>query len=353
MTLRCKWKAMSTTNLNLSAVISPGQLALTSVPKESRAPGWARLKVLACGICGTDLHLLHGMKMPAGAEYPVHPGHEVAAVVIEADPGCGPPPGSTVVVHPLLPCGKCEDCKTGREHYCMFGEMLGVHRAGGLAEEMLWPSDRLVPIGDLDPNLAALLPDAVATAYHALMRANLPKGGKLAVIGSGGVGTNVLQISQALDLDIEAIAVVHSDGTAKRIRDLGFPVVQGLDGAGRELPKQFGKMDAVIDFSGAEAASSEGVRMLRKGGRLVLGSVRDEKVAIATTYTGLMTREIEIVGSYSNSLSDLQAVTELVLNGKLSLAGLVSHTFPLKDIEEAFDVLEKRPPGMVRVVITG
>ena len=93
--------------------------------------------------------------------------------------------------------------------------------------------------------------------------------------------------------------------------------------------------------------------MLRKGGRLVLGSVRDEKVAIATTYTGLMTREIEIVGSYSNSLSDLQAVTELVLSGKLSLAGLVSHTFPLKNIKEAFGVLEKRPPGMVRVVITG
>ena len=65
-----------------------------------------------------------------------------------------------------------------------------------------------------------------------------------------------------------------------------------------------------------------------------------------------MTREIEIVGSYSNSLSDLQAVTELVRSGKLSLDGLVSHSFPLKDIAKAFDVLEKRPPGMVRVVIT-
>lgn len=344
---------MSTTALSLSAVISPGQLSLANLPKEPRAPGWTRLKVLACGICGTDLHLLHGMKMPAGADYPVHPGHEVAALVIEADPGRGPQPGAKVVVHPLLPCGKCDDCKSGREHYCTFGEMLGVHRAGGLAEEMLWPSDRLVPIGDLDPNLAALLPDAVATAYHALQRAKIPKGGRLAVIGSGGVGTNVLQISRALDPDIKAIAVVHSDGTAKRIRDLGFPVVQGLEGAGRALRKQYGEMDAVIDFSGAEAAASEGVRMLRKGGRLVLGSVRDQKVSIATTYTGLMTREIEIVGSYSNSLSDLQAVTELVLNGKLSLAGLVTHTFPLKDVEKAFDVLEKRPPGMVRVVITG
>jgi len=343
---------MSTSDTNLSAIISPGQLSLAELPREPRAPGWARLKVLACGICGTDLHLLHGMKMPAGAEYPVHPGHEVAAEVIEADPGHGPQPGTRVVVHPLLPCGKCEDCTSGKEHYCAFGEMLGIHRSGGLAEEMLWPSDRLVPADDLDPRLAALLPDAVATAYHALQRANLPKGGKLAVIGSGGVGTNVLQISRALDPDVQAIAVVHSDGTAKRVRDLGFPVIQGLEGAGRALRKEYGEMDAVIDFSGAPAAATEGVRMLKKKGRLVLGSVLDEKVSIGTTYTGLMTREIEIVGSYSNSLSDLQAVTELVRSGKLSLEGLVSHTFPLKDIDKAFDVLDKRPPGMVRVVIT-
>ena len=110
-------------------------------------------------------------------------------------------------------------------------------------------------------------------------------------------------------------------------------------------------MDAVIDFSGAEAAPNEAIRMLRKGGRLVLGSVRDERVSLATSYTGLMTREIEIVGSYSSTLSDLWAVTELVRSGQLSLAGLVTHSFALEDAEQAFAVLEQRPAGMVRVVV--
>lgn len=343
---------MASEPTNLRIVMSPGHIGLVEAPREPRKPGWARLKVLACGICGTDLHLHHGMTMPAGAEYPVYPGHEVAAENIEADPGVGPPPGTRVVVHPLLPCGKCDSCLAGREHYCPSGEMLGIHRAGGLAKEMVWPSDRLVQIDDLDPLLAALLPDAVATAYHAIQRAHLPRGGRLVVIGSGGVGTNVLQIGRAIDPDLQAIAVVHSQGTAQRIRGLGFPVVQGLEGAGRAIKKEYGEIDAVIEFSGAPDAATEGVRMLKKQGRLVLGSVIDEKVSIGTTYTGLMTREIEIVGSYSNSLSDLQAVTELVRSGRLSLDGLVSHTFPLKDIAQAFDVLEKRPPGMVRVVIT-
>ncbi|MEP6786777.1 MAG: alcohol dehydrogenase catalytic domain-containing protein [Sphingomonadales bacterium] len=338
---------------NLRLVISPGELSLQNTPREERPAGWARLKVLACGICGTDLHLLHGMKLPLGAAYPVYPGHEVVAEVLEADVGCGPQPGTKVVLHPLLPCGQCADCTSGRENHCSFGEMLGVHRAGGLAEEMVWRSDRLVVTDDLDPQQAALLPDAVATAFHALRRSNLPHGGKLAVIGSGGVGTNVLKISRAIDPDATVVAVVNSDGTAKRIRDLGIEVVQGLDGSGRAVKTQFGEMDAVIDFSGAEAAPSEAIRMLRRGGRLVLGSVRDERVALATTYTGLMTREIEIVGSYSSTLSDLQAVTALVQSGQLSLSGLVSHAFALKDAEQAFDILEKRPPGMVRVVIAG
>lgn len=331
--------------------ISPGSVSVVEAAPQDRPAGWSRLQVLACGVCGTDLHLLHGMKLPIGAQYPVYPGHEVAALVLEADPDAGPPPGTAVVLHPLLPCGSCAACKSGREHQCASGEMLGIHRAGGLSDEMVWRSDRLVPVDELDPFFAALLPDAVATAYHAVVRAALPEGGKLAVIGTGGVGTNVLQISRALDPESQAVGVVHSDSTAKRIRDLGFPVVQGLEGAGRAVRKLAGEMDAVIDFSGVPAAPSEAIRMLRRGGRLVLGAILDEKVSLATTYTGLVTREIEVVGSYSSTLSDLRAVADLAISGRLPLDGLVSHVIELDDASRALDLLEQRPSGMVRVVV--
>ncbi len=229
--------------------------------------------------------------------------------------------------------------------------MLGIHRAGGLADELVWRSDRLVAVNDLAPLLAALLPDAVATAYHALKRAALPPGGKLAVIGTGGVGTNVLQMCRALDPSSQPVAVVHSDHTARRIADLGFPVVQGLQGAGRAVRKLAGEMDAVVDFSGVATAPGEAVHMLCRGGRLVLGAILDEKVALATTYTGLVTREIEIVGSYASTLTDLKAVAELASSGKLPLEGLVSHVIDLDDAPDALDILEQRPPGMVRVVV--
>ncbi len=331
--------------------ISPGSVSVLETARHDRPAGWSRLQVLACGVCGTDLHLLHGMKMPAGAAYPVYPGHEVAARILEADPDADLPPGTTVILHPLLPCGACDPCKTGREHQCASGEMLGIHRPGGLSDELIWRSDRLVAVDDLDPLLAALLPDAVATAYHAVKRAALPPGGKLAVIGAGGVGTNVLRISRALDPSSQAVAVVHSDSTARRIAGLGFPIVQGLAGAGRAVRELAGSMDTVIDFSGAAAAPSEALRMLRRGGRLVLGAILDEKVALATTYTGLVTREIEIVGSYASTLSDLRAVAEMAMSGKLPLDGLVSHVIDLDNAPDALDILEQRPPGMVRVVV--
>lgn len=334
-----------------SVVISPGSITVSEIPRQDRPRGWARLQVLACGICGTDLHLLHGMTMPVGAQYPVYPGHEVAARVIEADPDTGLAPGTTVVLHPVLPCASCPACTSGREHQCAMGEILGIHWPGGLSDELVWRSDRLVAVDGLDPILAALLPDAVASAYHAVQRAGLPPGGKLAVIGTGGVGTNVLQITRTLDPTSQAVAVVHSDGTAKRIRALGFPVVQGLEGAGRAVRKLAGEMDAVIDFSSVTAAPSEAIRMLRRGGRLVLGAIVDEQVALATTYTGLVTREIEIVGSYTSTMSDLRAVADLAVRGRLPLDGLVSHVVDLADAPRALDILEQRPAGMVRVVV--
>lgn len=339
------------TQLPRSAIIEPGSITLDNVIRDERLPGWTRLQVLACGVCGTDLHVLHGMTLPPGAHYPVRPGHEVAARVIEADPHGGPALGTTVVLHPLLPCGTCTACATGREQHCSAAEVLGFHHSGGLSDELLWRSDRLVDVHDLDPLLAALLPDAVATAYHATERAALPMGGKVAVIGAGGVGTNVLEIIRALDPSSQAVAVVRSDGTASRIRKLGFPIVQGLEDAGRAVRQLVGEVDAVIDFSGAESAPTEGIRMLRRGGRLVLGSILDERVSLATTYSGLVTREVEIVGCYSSTISDLRSVAELAASGRLSLAGLVSHVVDLTDVAHAFEILEQRPAGMVRVVV--
>src|SRR4051794_12893048 len=90
-------------------------------------PGEGRVRVLACGICGTDLHLLHGMTLPRGASYPVRPGHEVAGILTEVHSDApGAKVGDLVVLHPISACRECPDCLDDRPLYCPHARVLGI-----------------------------------------------------------------------------------------------------------------------------------------------------------------------------------------------------------------------------------
>lgn len=332
--------------------VAPGSVRVRREEARPLPAGWARVRVLACGICGTDVHMVHGMALPRGVAYPLRPGHEVAGVVAEvAAPAAAPGPGTRVVLHPLAPCGRCAACTAGAEQRCAEARILGIHDAGGMADEVLWPADRLVPVAGLAAEQAALLPDAVATAYHALAAARVPPGGALGVLGAGGVGTHLLQLARVVDPTVRLVAVVRSETTAERVRGLGVDVVVGLDGAARAVRAAVGEADAIVDFSGAPGAAAAGLRMLRRGGRLVLGSVVDEPVDLGTTTTAVVMREIEVVGSYSSTIADLRAVASLAVDGALDLAGSASMRMPLDDAAEAIATVDARPPGLVRLVL--
>jgi propanol-preferring alcohol dehydrogenase len=335
--------------------MNPGAATMREGPEPATPPGFARVRVLACGICGTDLHLLRGMVLPPGVEYPIRPGHEVAGVVEEVnaprEPSEAPVAvGDLAVLHPLAPCGHCEECRAGREQRCDSARVLGIHDPGGLAEVVVWPSHRMLPAQGLAPATAALLADAAATAHHALTVAQLPRGGALCVTGAGGVGTSVLAIARALDPTVTLSAVVRSEATAARVEALGVEVQVGLNGSARSLRRRIGRVDAVIDFSGDPAAPAEGAALLLRGGRLVLGSVVDAPLLLGAS-SAFMTRELQVAGAYTSSLADLAAVIELVRSGRLAADDWASHRRPLAEAPAALALAEQRPPGMIRVVV--
>lgn len=308
--------------------------------------------MIACGVCRTDSHLLDGSLLPAGVSYPIVPGHEVAAVVTEI---AGPHPsdvdvGDLVLPHLLACCGACPACRTGQDQRCEHAPVLGIQVPGGLADELVWPADRLVPAAGLDPVRAAVLPDAGATAYRALTVADPPADGLLCVTGAGGVGTHVLRLAAALRETVRLVAVVRSEATAERVAALGVPVILGLHGSAKRMLREMGRADAVVDFSGAPEAPAEAVRMLRPGGRLVLGSVAWGDLRLGWI-PPFVSREITVTGTYSSTLEDLRRVVALARDGTLPLDGSVSHTIPLAQARQAFEMLEHPPPGMVRVVV--
>jgi propanol-preferring alcohol dehydrogenase len=351
------------------AEIEPGVVRLRSEPQGEIPPGWARVAVRACGLCGTDLHLWHGLELPAGASYPVRPGHEVAGVITELGPASGPAdgpasgpadgpadgpaglaPGTEVVLHPLLPCGACPSCLAARPDNCARPLVLGMHRPGGLATDVVWPVMRMVAVPGLDPRQAAILADAVATAHRALGAAALPPGGAVCVLGAGGVGTHVLQLARLADPAVRAVGVVRSAASASRLRDAGFAAELAGDASDAAALRRAGPFDAVVDFSGDPGGPGLGVRLLGRGGTLVLGSVLDGDLDVGAAVR-IQTRELVIRGIFASSMADLREVAALACAGTIDLSRSVSHEFGLADAEAAFAVLRDRPPGMLRVVV--
>ena len=327
--------------------LMPGSAVLRREPSRTLPSGWGRVRVAACGVCGTDLHLFRGMELPRGATYPVRPGHEVAGVLVEAS-GRGPAVGTEVVLHPLLPCAECPACLAGVENRCRRAAILGIEQPGGLADEVLWPLARMVAVPGLAAEQAAVLADAVASAQHALEVAEVPAGGALTVIGAGGVGTHILQLARLRDPSVRLSAVVRSEGTARRLEELGLGIATVAAGAGaaRRLLAVAGPQDAVVEFGAAPEASSEGPAMLARGGRLVFGSIDEVPVALAATISSLVTRELQVRGTYSSTLADLAMVAGLAASGRLDLSRSVSHRVPLEQAADAIELLARRPPGI-------
>ncbi|MGH7775765.1 MAG: alcohol dehydrogenase catalytic domain-containing protein [Candidatus Dormibacterales bacterium] len=333
--------------------VSPGHVRLSSAPVPEPPPLWGRVRVLACGLCGSDVRLARGMVLPKGVRYPVRPGHEVAGVLEKAAGGApdGAGEGDVVILHPLFPCGRCAACLAGVEQRCRAARILGLHEPGGMAERVVWPLSRMVPAGGLPPPEAAVLADAGATAHHALRLAAVPAGGRLCVIGAGGVGEHVIRLARALAPGVTAAAVVRSEASFRRVRALGVHVVAGLEGAAARLLEAVGRFDAVVDFSGSADAASEAVRILERGGRLVVGATGDEPFQLGTTISGVATREVQVLGCYVSALADLRAVVSLAASGRLDVSGVVTDALPLAQAPAAFARLERRADGPARLVL--
>jgi propanol-preferring alcohol dehydrogenase len=337
--------------------VSPGSVSVRTGPlgAHALAPGEARIEVLACGICGTDVHLWHGMTLPPRAAYPVRPGHEVCGRVVElADPPDGPDAvrlGDLVVLHPVKPCGGCANCALGLDHLCSRGALLGIHEPGGLADELVWPADRAVAVNGLDPVRAAVLPDAVATAYRAVRVAEVAPDATVCVLGAGGVGTHVLELLHSLAPGTTLVGVTGTEGSAERLRAAGFTAEVAGDDLVKRLRAAHGTFDTVIEFSGRPEAPAQALRLLRAGGTLVFGSVLEGPLSLGPA-VAVQTRELVVRGVFSSSLADLRAVVELARSGRLDLSGSVSHTADLADAAEAFELLAGRPAGLVRMVLT-
>ncbi|MFI7123107.1 zinc-dependent alcohol dehydrogenase family protein [Amycolatopsis sp. NPDC049868] len=305
--------------------------------------GELRLRVLASGLCGTDLHIHEG---GFGAKFPITPGHEIIGEVIEKGAESGAlAVGSRVAVDNVMPCGHCSQCQDGRSELCAHLSALGLTHPGGAAEYVIASAEKCVSIGDLDLN-TAILAEPTACVVHGLDVLQLKPASDVLVIGAGPTGQILSQLlvrGGASRVTVAAptqfkLDVAKRNGASMTLRtqrsDFGASVPELRDVS----PDGF---DVVIDATGEGSVLRHCVSLVRGGGTLMVYGMSDENVRIDINPYEIFRRELTIKGSFAQTNCVARAV-RLLQGGGVVSDGIVTHRFGLDCYGEALAALRSR-----------
>lgn len=326
-------------------------LQLDTVPRPEPGAGEVLVKVIACGLCHTDLHYMdHGV--PTFKAPPLILGHEISGTVVRVGAGVDEARLRTsVLLAPVTSCGECAMCRTGRENVCARQKMLGNTIDGGYAEYVVAPArDAFEVPGSIPLEEACVVADALTTAFHGVARrARVEAGEIVAVIGCGGLGLNVIQVAALLGARV--IAVDVDPRKLALAKELGASLT--IDAREGDAPKHIrketdGGAHVAVEAIGNPKTQEQALASLRTGGRmLMLGSAADP---MSLQGGRVMYRELSIIGTLGCRPIDFPVVLDLVRRGKLAVGPLVTHRHSLETINEGFDSL-RRGEGVRHIAV--
>ena len=355
-----------------AAVLRDPQVGLQVETIKTPRPGFGEVlvKVSGCGLCHSDLHVIGGA---IAFPLPAVLGHEVAGQIVEVGPGnefTGLEVGQQVAGGFLMPCGRCHHCNSGHDELCepffelnrlkgvlydgktrlesLDGEPIYMYSMGGLAEYAVIPATAVAPVPDsVDPVTSAILGCAAMTGYGAVRRgADLRYGETVAVVATGGVGTNIVQIARAFGAS-QVIAIDVDDDKLAPMLDYGATAVVNsvTQDAREEVFRLTGGKGVDVSFEalGIPATWTTALDVLADGGRMVpigLGAgVQTAGVEINRT----VRRSQSILGSYgARTRQDLPAVVDLADKGVINYRDVVSRRLPLEEAGAGYTALRNR-----------
>lgn len=325
---------------------------LDEIATPTPGPGDVRVAIRACGICGSDVHLVHGVT-PTGP-LPLVLGHEPSGVVdAVGDDVAGWARGDRVCIAAGYGCGACPACDVGRESICPRLEIPGITRDGSQATYVVVPSRSLVPLPDrVDFATGAILMDAVSTPYHAIRRAGVRAGATAVVFGLGGLGLHATAILKQV-VGAHVIGVDRYAGALERAPLFGADeVVDASSGKPAAAVRALtgGGADHTFEFVGSAAVVDQAVKALRPGGTCTVVGVTPETLRLLPQAL-LVDKELRVQGSFGCPKDELVELVSLVADGVLDLTGTITHRFPLENFDIALRVLETKEGDPIRVVI--
>jgi D-arabinose 1-dehydrogenase-like Zn-dependent alcohol dehydrogenase len=319
------------------------------------------LKMLAAGVCHSDLHIWDGyyeigggkrlMLADRGIKLPLTMGHENVGEVVAVGPDAKDVKvGDVRLVNPWMGCGECKVCRRGDENLCLKPQNVGVFSQGGYATHMLVPSHRhLFDISGLNPTDAAPLACSGVTAFSALKKIPTLTEEPVVIIGAGGVG--LMGVTLARKMGAKDVIIVDIDA-AKRDAALKAGATKAVDGSAADAVQQIqaasgGGVWGAVDFVGSGQTVNLAVNSAIKGGTVVIVGLYGGDITVPTPYFPL--RALTVRGSYVGSQTEMAELIDLVKR-----TGLPPVPIKTRPLEEVNATLNDLRAGKIvgRVVLT-
>jgi threonine dehydrogenase-like Zn-dependent dehydrogenase len=328
------------------------RLRLEDVAIPTPAPGECLVEVAACGLCGSDLHILDGVTTTSR---PLTLGHEAAGTVREVGEDVhGIRAGDRVFIDPIVVCGHCASCRSGRPSICPRRQIVGLNRDGALAEFVAVPFTNLIPIpSELTLEHAAMV-ESASTPFHALATC-APRfaGDAVAVIGVGGLGFHAVEIANLLGA---AVVIAVDIAEVALSRALGHGASHAFDARDPDVGRKVravsgGGVAVAVECVGQPSAQRTTFDCLRRGGVAVFVGVGVEQLAGPLTER-FVAQEFEARGAFAYSRDEIERVIRLVAAGRLDVGAAISERYPLGAVNEAVTSFRDRTTNPVRVLVT-
>ena len=311
--------------------------------------GEVRLQVGYVGICGTDMHIYHGV-MDQRVSPPQVIGHEMSGTIAELGEGVtGFEVGDQVVVRPLDYCGDCPACNVGNTHVCHNLNFMGVDSSGAFQSSWTVQARTLhkLPANVSLKNGALIEP--LSVACHDVSRSRLKAGEKAVVIGGGPIGQLIAQVAKAIGAEVMVSEV--NESRLAFAKEHGVEIVNPMESDLKEAVNEWtnGKgADVVFEVSGVGPAVEAMTEIASVRGRIVMVAIHAEKPQVDLFQ--FFWKELELLGARVYEAADFEQAIDLVATGKIDIDSFITFSTELKNIAEAFANMDSNPNGMKAVV---
>lgn len=314
------------------------QFELREVPLRGLKAGEVLVRVMAAGVCGTDVHIYHGEEGATQVNPPVVLGHEYAGIVEAVGTNVTAVKiGDHVTIDPNMYCGMCPACREGRKQFCDHMEALGVNYDGGFAQYCIAPQAQCLVLDEKVPFDVGAMAEPVACCLHGIDLASIRVGDAVLVVGGGAIGLIMAQlarlsgasrviVSEPVALRREIALRLGADGVIDPMKEdvrARFDALTGRNGA-----------SVVIECVGHVSATRQAVAAAARGATVLLFSVPSPKATFELPLIDVFKKELTIRGSFVNPDTHSRAV-ELLNAGCLNLEPVITHRFPLDQVEDA------------------